>query len=142
MTRATLFAIVAVIIGTVAIFGYYRIPDDVGMTWQEQEAAANSPRVVTDADTPLNETRPPEPLQEDAVVDLNVTSDVEQEVPANYDFFTVEGYDPLRAREYLVDTNMPVAKREDYLSQLSNAHGDKDALGAVLKELREELQLG
>lgn len=142
MPRATLFVTVAVLMGTVAIFAFTGMPDNAGRSWQEVEALANAPGVETENETPMNETLPPESITESAEVDLTIDSPIEQEVPANYQFFTVDGYDPMRAREYLIDTDMPVPLRQEYLSRLEKAYGDEDKMAAVLKELRAQLQLG
>lgn len=140
MTRTALFAGVALLIGGVAIFGFNRIPDDAAMSVAEQEAAANDPSVMTEAETQSDETLASNVVNDTPEVDLQVsapsgTTETAAVLPA----LTVEGYDAQRVSYILQDSDMPVEVRNDFLAQLNKADDNPDALRAVLRQLRAEL---
>ncbi|MEO1453037.1 MAG: hypothetical protein AAFV31_04395 [Pseudomonadota bacterium] len=143
MTRTSLFALMAVLIGGVAIFGYNRIPDDQSMSFAEQEIAANAPEVRAESETMGDETLPQSYATQNPEVELQESvPDGFGTVPPRPDILTVEGYDHQRVAFMLQNVDMPVATRNEYLNRLDAAYDDPEALEAVLKQLQAELTSG
>jgi hypothetical protein len=143
MGRIGLVLIMAGLILAVAIFGYNRIPDEEAMSYPEQEAAANSPRVLTENETEIDETRLEVVATEEPDVPLETSpGEGAETAPADMALLTVDGYDPQRVRYMMQESDMPIELRNDYLTRLETAYGDDDALAAVLAQLRADLQDG
>ena len=141
MRTTTIFVVaIVVVIGVIILFGFNRIADRDTMTVTEQRAIENDPAIVLETETEATETLPPGVEDADPQVEVpidNAEAPVDPDAP---DVLTVEGYDPQRVRFLLQASDMPVALRNEYIARLDAIAADDDALAAVLRQLREDLE--
>lgn len=139
MNYTVLIGAVGVAVVGVAIWSYNGTPGDQVMTRAAQEAAENAPQILTENNTQPNETVTQNVADSAAGPNLDVTAEAAGEAPADAELLTVEGYDSYRVRLMLAETDMLTETRNTYLQRLERALGDDDMLGAILAELRAEI---
>lgn len=143
MPARTLFVVaIVVLIGAVALFGYDSFRNEETMSVTEQRAAENDPEVVLETETEPDETLAPSVAEEETQVEVPVAEGEGSAGPDAPDVLTVEGYDPQRVRFLLQESDLPVELRNDYITRLDTSAEDDDALAAVLRQLREDLDAG
>jgi len=140
--RTLLVVAVVVLIGAIALFGYDSFRNEEAMSVTEQRAAENDPEVVLETETEPDETLAPSVAEEETQVEVPVAEGEDSAGPDAADVLTVEGYDPQRVRFLLQESDLPVELRNDYITRLDTAAEDDDALAAVLRQLREDLDAG
>jgi len=141
-TRAIFVVAILVVIGAVILFGYSSVPDDETLSPTELRGLENDPEVQLETETETDETLAPGVADDDPEVEVPVAEAEGATDPDAPDVLTVEGYDPQRVRFLLQESDLPVELRNEYITRLDTAAEDDEALAAILRQLREDLNAG